>query len=376
MRFLSILLLAGCGSSPAPSPDLAQPLDLAAADLVGAKCATPSVTLTPLVDGLQHPTFAAGDLERLFVLERAGKVRLAVSGALAATPFLDLSSQVHSTGDDDGLLGLALHPQFASSGRLFVQYSDKSANLIIAEYARSAGNPDQATPSAIQTLLTTPIATGIRYGGMLAFGPDNYLYSGVGDGDSDGDPNKNAQNLSSPLGKILRFDVDHPTTPPAGNLMGAVWDYGLREPWRFSFDRMTGELYIADVGHPTYQEIDIEPAGQGGKNWGWPIASASHCLQAGCDQSQLAAPDYEYPKSGGCAIIGGYVHHGNDCLDGYFVFSDYCHASLRAFKKGGSAVELAVSGDLVTVTSFGEASDGTLLVVDYGAGKILRLDPN
>jgi glucose/arabinose dehydrogenase len=370
-----LVLLFGCGNSNvASNPDLTvagEDLAVAAgADLAGS-CG--ALKLTPVVSGLSQPTFVATeDAHRWFVAERTGKVKVAVDGAVAAT-FLDLTSMVASTGDDDGLLGFALHPQFTANGRLFVQYSDKSFNVVLAEYARSAGDPNAATPSAVQTFLTQAVPSHIRYGGMLAFGPDGFLYSGVGDGDSDGDPAKNAQTLTTPLGKILRFDSANPGTPPAGNLMGNVWDYGFREPWRFSFDRQNGDLYIADVGHPSDQEVNVEPAGQGGKNYGWPVAAGSHCFKPGCDLTPFTAPKLEYPKANGCAIIGGYVYRGAalSCLDGWYLYSDWCKPKLHAWKNGVS-MDLPVPID--AVSSFAETPDGELLLVDYG-GTVYRLDP-
>jgi glucose/arabinose dehydrogenase len=371
-RWLCLLWIAGCGSAANNVNDNSDDLSVGGGDdLAGAACA---VKLTSVVTGLAEPTFvAAEDTHRWLIAERGGRVRVAVDGALQATPFLDLSGGITSTGNDDGLLGLTLHPQYTANGRFYVQYSSTASHVVIAEYARSAGDPNAATPSAVQTLLDENIAAGIRYGGMLAFGPDSFLYSGVGDGDSEGDPLKNAQNLSSPLGKILRFDVDHPMTPPAGNLMGLVWDYGFREPWRFSFDRKSGDLYIADVGHPSDQEIDVEPAGKGGKNYGWPVAAGTHCVQAGCDLAPLTAPAATYPKTNGCAIIGGYVYRGSAvaCLDGWYLYSDWCKPKLHAWKDGNS-MDLPVTPG--AVSSFAETSDGELLLVGYD-GTISRLDP-
>lgn len=373
-RWLCLLWLAGCtNGATAGNQDFAvssDDLTVAAADLYGS-CG--ALKLTPLVSGLAEPTFAAPeDSHRLFIAERAGKVRLAVDGTIAST-FLDLTSMVTSGGNDDGLLGFTLHPQFTANGRFFVQYSDKSFNVVIAEYARSAGDPNAATPTAVQSLLTQPVSAKIRYGGMLAFGPDNLLYSGVGDGDSEGDPLKRAQDLTSPFGKILRWDADNIGTPPAGNLMGNVWDYGFREPWRFSFDKKNGDLYIADVGHPSDQEINVEPAGSGGKNYGWPVAAGSHCVKAGCDLTPYVAPSAGYLKANGCAIIGGYVYRGAalSCLDGWYLYSDWCQPALHAWKNG-SSMDLPVN--LGSVSSFAQTSDGELLLVDYG-GTVYRLDP-
>jgi glucose/arabinose dehydrogenase len=378
-------LLAGCGNhsaTPAPA-DLAMPT----VSDSGACGDTPSLKLTTVVSGLTNPTFVAaapGDSTRLYVLERAGAVRVVKDGALSATPFLDLHANVASLGDDDGLLGLAFHPAWAQNGRFFIQYSDLSHNLMVEEYARSDADTAVATPT--QSFVHVANPAQVRYGGMLAFGPDGYLYIGVGDGDAVGDPQHNALNLSLQFGKILRIDVDHFPTAPPGNLTGAnvdpqIWDYGLREPWRFSFDAQTHELYIADVGHPTYQSIHIEAPGAGGNNYGWSTVSGAHCTTPGCDQSGITLPTVE--KKGGC-IIGGYVYRGtrNACLQGWYVYGDYCTGRVRGLVWNGSAVATDVDltaslvGNFNQPSSFGVDGDGELYLVDYGGGAIFRIDSN
>jgi glucose/arabinose dehydrogenase len=372
MKWLGCILCLACHSSTTnPPADLALPGDDA-----GACGGTPSLKLTPVASGLHNPTFAAGapgDPTRLFILERGGNLRVVKDGTLSPTPFLSLA--VSSTGDDDGLLGLAFHPQYAMNGRLFVDYSDPGHNLVVAEYARATD--DSASPAAVKTFYQIADPAQVRYGGMLAFGPDGYLYIGVGDGAPDGDPQHNALNLGLDFGKILRIDVDKFPTPPPGNFMGDIWDYGLREPWRFSFDSQTHELYLADVGHPTYQSLHIEPAGVGGHNYGWSTVSGSHCLRAGCDQSGITLPTLE--RTGGC-IIGGYVYRGtkNSCLSGWYLYGDWCKRSVRALTWNGSAVvnDVDLALGVVTPSSFGQDADGELYLVDYAKGTVSRFDVN
>jgi glucose/arabinose dehydrogenase len=382
---LLVVFLGACGShatQPAPA-DLA----MAAGSDSGACGDTPSLKLTSVASGLTNPTFVAaapGDSTRLFVLERAGAVRVVKGGALAPTPFLDLRASTASAGDDDGLLGLAFHPDYATNGRFFVHYSDLSHNLMVEEYARA--DADTAAPAVTQSFVHVANPAQARYGGMLAFGPDGYLYIGVGDGAATGDPQHNALNLSLEFGKLLRIDVDHFPAAPAGNLIGAnvdpqIWDYGLREPWRFSFDAQTHELYLADVGHPTYQSIHIEPAGSGGHNYGWSTVSGAHCTAAGCDQTGITLPTVE--RKGGC-VIGGYVYRGtkNACLAGWYVYGDYCTGRVRGLVWNGSAVTTdvdltpSIEGSFSQPSSFGVDSDGELYLVDYGGGAILRFDSN
>jgi glucose/arabinose dehydrogenase len=304
-------------------------------------------------------------------------------------PFLDLSALTTGTGER-GLLGLAFHPDWDVNGRFWVDYTDLEGNTVIAEYVRSAGDPDLADPSPVRELLTVEQPFANHNGGMLAFGPDGRLYIGLGDGGGAGDPLGNAQNLASKLGKLLRVDVDGYPTPVPGNLTGGdphIWDYGLRNPWRFSFDRLTGDLYIGDVGQSAWEEIDVERAGDGRRNYGWNILEGPACFSpaTGCDPTGTTFPADQYDHTAGeCSVVGGYVYRGASipCLQGWYLHGDYCTGGVRAFFWDGVAAtrphELTANVDpervLSQIVSFGEDASGELYVVDP-VGRIYRIDP-
>jgi glucose/arabinose dehydrogenase len=358
--------------------------------------AIPALTLTPVVAGLSFPVLALGapgDATRLYVVEREGRIRIVENGVLLAQPFLDITAACQGPKplQSAGLLGLAFHPGYAQNGRFFVHYVPAmDGQSIVAEYARSAADPNLAEASATQTLLVMDdLQAGDHNGGMITFGKDGKLYAGLGDGGGQEDPYENGQNLQTKLGKLLRFDVDTHPAPPPGNLAGAnayVWDYGLRNPWRFSVDRCTGDLYIADVGQYTWEEVDVEPAGQGNKNYGWDEMEGDQCFEpsSGCDMSGTP-PTLQYGHNDGCSITGGYVYRGTKIpeLVGYYLYGDWCSNRVWAFKwENGSIttgpIELTAdlqSDALLTVglASFGEGSDGELYVVDLG-GTVFRID--
>ena len=358
-------------ASPAPSPT-----------------GLPPLRLTEVVSGLDQPLFvtaAPGDASRLYVVEQGGRVRIVAGGALRATPFLDVSTRVSCCGER-GLLGLAFHPDYATNGRFFVNYTNSDGNTEIVEFARSA-DADIAVADPVRLFFTVTQPFANHNGGMLAFGPDGLLYLGLGDGGGAGDPDRNGQNLASKLGKILRIDVDAYPTPPAGNLTGGdpdLWDYGLRNPWRFSFDRATGDLYIGDVGQDSFEEIDIEPAGQGRRNYGWNVMEGAHCFAAvACDQSGLTLPAIEYTHSFGCSVTGGYVYRGRAIpgLAGRYLYGDYCSNRVFSLRWADGAVsesqELTADLDpdsrIQGLTSFGEDGEGELYVVSYD-GSVFRIE--
>ncbi|MBM4388154.1 MAG: PQQ-dependent sugar dehydrogenase, partial [Deltaproteobacteria bacterium] len=231
----------------------------------------PALKLTLVAGGFESPLFAvspAGDPERLFVVEQTGAVKLIKNGVTLAQSFLDISGLAACCGER-GLLGLAFHPDYLKNGRFWVNYTDKKGDTVVAEYRKKSGDPERAEPDAVKILFTVKQPYANHNGGMIAFGPDGYLYVGMGDGGSGGDPLGNGQNLQTKLGKILRVDVDKYPEPPPGNMKGGdpqIWSYGWRNPWRFSFDRATGDIYIADVGQNEWEEIDVQPAGSGGGN--------------------------------------------------------------------------------------------------------------
>lgn len=371
-----------------------RPLSLSVTLLAAGGCAEDSpvgtddadfpATLELVAGGLATPVFvtqAPGDADRLFALERGGAIRVIRGGETLATPFLDLSGTV-STGGERGLLGLAFHPGFSGNGWFFVDYTDESGDVVVERYAVS-GDPDVADPGSGLEILRVEQPAANHNGGMVAFGPDGYLYVALGDGGGDREA---AQDLSSLLGTILRLDVGASTAdqpygiPPDNPFVGTegareeIWANGLRNPWRFSFDRQTGDLYIADVGEDELEEVNVQPASSGGgENYGWPILEGSECFgtAGGCSTSGLVLPVYEYPHVGeACSVTGGYVYRGSALpeLQGRYFFGDFCGGWVRSFRAQGGAAEdvqehrshLSPGGN---VFSFGQDLAGELYVV-------------
>ena len=350
----------------------------------------PVVNLRSIANGLDRPVFLthAGDGSgRLFLVEKPGRIRILKNGGLLPEPFLDIRGLIKSSGNEQGLLGLAFDPQYGSNGRFFIDYIDLDGNTVVARYLVSPDGPDKADPASGTALLHIAQPYPNHNGGDLAFGPDGYLYIGMGDGGSAGDPQGNGQRLDVLLGKILRIDVredayaipaDNPFTA-TGDARSEIWAYGLRNPWRFSFDRMTGDLYIGDVGQDTYEEIDFQPAGAGGgQNYGWNIMEGFHPYQ-GSPSADLTPPAAEYEhSSGNCSVTGGYVYRGSriPALVGTYVFGDYCTGQtwvLRRFPDGWRTAEWF--GMRIPISSFGEDQDGELYVLDYKGGDAFILEP-
>ena len=349
------------------------------------------VRLVEAASGFERPLYVthAGDgSDRLFVVEQAGRIWILQDGERLQTPFLDLSNVVTGVGQgysEQGLLGLAFHPDYADNGRFFVNYTDRSGNTAIAEYRVSADNPDRADPGSGQILLTAEQPYPNHNGGQLAFGPDGYLYIGLGDGGSGGDPQGNAQNTWTLLGKILRLDVsggeapyltppDNPFTSGLG--AGEIWAYGLRNPWRFSFDRHTGDLWIADVGQNAREEVNFQPAG--GQNYGWSIMEGTNCYRpaSGCDRTGLVLPVFEYTHSDGCSITGGYVYRGAafPALRGAYLAADYCTGAAWAIRRQGDEFRADRLPDFPTgISSFGEDDADELYIVRDQPGTLERL---
>lgn len=351
-----------------------------------------ALKLTVVASGLTLPVFATsppGDGARLFVVEQTGTIRIVQDAQVLPDPFLDIRG-LTTAGGERGLLGLAFHPTYASSGRFFVNYTDLAGDTVVAEYRRSASDPDRAEPQAHRILFTVDQPFSNHNGGMIAFGPDGFLYVGMGDGGSGGDPQGHGQNLQSKLGKILRVDVEAYPVPPPGNLVGgdpSIWDFGLRNPWRFSFDRKTGDLYIADVGQNAWEEINVEPVGQGLRNYGWNVMEGSHCYKppTGCPTAGLVMPVHEYPHSEGCSVTGGYVYRGSriPCLNGRYFFGDFCSNRVWSFRwsEVGGATDLVEhtddlrpEGGIGGLASFGEDAAGEIYLVGL-SGRVFRLDP-
>ncbi len=363
-----------------------------AAGLAPTHDCLPALRLTEVARGFDAPLFvgaAAGDPSRLYVVEQTGRIKLLKNGTLATTPFLDLSDAV-SSGGERGLLGLAFHPSYTANGRFFVNYTNTDGATVIAEFRRSAADPDVADARPARVFFTVAQPFPNHNGGMLAFGPDGLLYLGLGDGGSGGDPMNNGQRLDTKLGKILRVDVDAYPTPPPGNLSGGdpdIWDFGFRNPYRFSFDRGTGDLYVGDVGQNAFEEIDFESRGTGRRNYGWRITEGLHCFNppTGCSLTGITLPVAEYSHADGCAVIGGYVYRGTaiPAIVGRYFYADFCSNRVWSFVRAGgemtSTLELTDALDptraLGGITSFGEDANGELYVVDGSRGLVLRIDP-
>ena len=347
------------------------------------------ITLLPVATGLEAPVFLTsppGDA-RLFVVEQPGRIRVVRGGHLLPRPFLDLTAKV-AYGGERGLLGLAFHPDYARNGRFFVDYTDRHGDTHVERYTASPA-ADTADPASAHPVLAVAQPYANHNGGDVLFGPDGMLYVGMGDGGSGGDPHGNGQSLATLLGKLLRLDVDRgePYAVPADNpfatragARGEIWAYGLRNPWRLSFDRATGLLYVADVGQNEWEEVDVEPAAAKGLDYGWNRMEATHCYGLGlCDRSGLTLPALEYGHHDGCAIIGGYVYRGRaiPAAVGRYFYSDYCGGWLRSFRYvNGAATEPTTwrTRNVGSVLSFGEDAAGELYLLGAN-GTVYRLAP-
>ena len=334
-----------------------------------------------IVSGLERPVDIqpAGD-ERLFIIEKNGHIRILLDGELIDFPFLSISDRVGSRGNEQGLLGLAFHPKYTENGLFFVNYTDKDGDTIIARY-RVTPDPNIADPSSEIVLLRVKQPFGNHNGGALAFGPDGYLYAGLGDGGSAGDPLGNAQKLDTLLGKILRLDVDsaEPYTIPADNPFGnEIWAYGFRNPWRISFDKASGNLYIGDVGQGEWEEIDFAPTGMpGGLNFGWKYFEGTHAYNGTPPQgAQFELPIAEYDHGQGCSVTGGYVYRGAmPEWNGIYLYGDYCSGTVWGLMRSGQGwQEQVLFGAVGSITSFGQDQSGEVYIAT-DSGQILRLTP-
>lgn len=382
-------------------------LSVLAWPLVGGAPAHAGITSERIVTGLARPVQVLappGDFERIFVLEQhTGRIKIIRDGAVTGT-FLTVSGL--ATGNEQGLLGMAFHPQYAANGKFYVSYTHLTGASEVAEYTVSS-NPDVADTASKRVLLTQSQPYDNHNGGQILFGPDGYLYISLGDGGNGGDPQNNAQNGSTWLGKMLRIDVngkdegrqyhipaDNPYAGP-GDPLDEIWAKGLRNPWRFSFDRLTGDLYIADVGQDEWEEINYQPAGDpGGHNYGWRLMEGNHCYNpsSNCDPGgTLDGPIFEYKHNGGdgnpygcpsapngCSITGGFVYRGPGIpeIQGRYFFADYCSNRVHSIKVvNGAATEcqehtaaLSFGGQLNRITSFGEDAYGEIYICDIGGG--------
>jgi glucose/arabinose dehydrogenase len=382
-------LLAGCGGSYSSAPPVQMPPPTPATfDLV------PVATGFTNPEDVQQPKDRSG---RLFVVEQGGRVQIIqANGARAAAPFLDVTGRTgFTTGGETGLLGLAFHPMYAQNGRLFVNYTRTvggQLETVIAGFRVSASNADFADASTENILFTVDQPFANHNGGGLAFGNDGFLYIGLGDGGGGGDPQCNAQNINVLLGKMLRIDVD---APPAAGLNYAlpldnpflgqtgrdeIWLFGLRNPFRFSFDSANGNLWIGDVGQNSYEEVDMLTPQQGGANLGWNIREGKHPFPSLCSQtgSTLTDPIFDYDRSQGDeTVIGGHVYHGTKvpALAGRYVFGDFISGRVWSLTGSGTSPSRAdltttSAGDLAAI---GEDEAGELYVARYSSGAVARL---
>jgi glucose/arabinose dehydrogenase len=393
---------AACGTSPTTPAasgsgfvSIAPPATAAATALATAPAATAvptplvavSISLGPIASGFTSAigvSSAPGD-SRLFVIEQTGQV-LIVSGGKKVGTFLDISTRMSCCGER-GLLGLAFHPNYAGNGRFFVRYTIPSGDVRLSEFHVSS-SPNKADPASEKVILTIPHPSYANHnGGRIEFGPDGYLYIGTGDGGSGGDPNNHGQALNTLLGKLLRIDVDHAAAGlayaiPDGNPFigqagkrGEIWSYGLRNPYTFSFDRETHDLWIADVGQDAYEEVDLaRAAGGGGRgvNYGWSVMEGNHCYKpaTGCDATGMAPPLAEYAHGSGdsigCAIIGGYVYRGtaHPQLYGRYFFGDYCSGRIWDVAAAGPVQQTPqeLPGSGLQITGWGQDVNGELYV--------------
>ena len=344
-----------------------------------------AVTLTRVSGGVVNPvtiTHAGDGSGRLFVVEQRGIVKILRNGVVSPTPFLNITSLVRS-GGEQGMLGLAFPPEFTTRNNFYVNYTNRTGigNTVLARFGLSS-NPDRADPASRAELLTFTQPFANHNGGQLAFGPDRLLYLGSGDGGSAGDPQGNAQRLTTLLGKILRVDVLASTNTyaiPAGNPFGnEIWGYGLRNPWRFSFDRLTGDLYLADVGQNLREEINFQAAGSGaGANYGWNVMEGSSCFaNPSCSSAGLTLPVAEYLHgSGDCSVTGGYVYRGsNPALRGIYFYGDFCSGRIWGLRRNGTNWESKLLNDTtLSISTFGEDEAGELYLADYSTGEIYRI---
>lgn len=350
----------------------------------------PAIALEHAWSGFASPvllTHAGDGSGRAFVVELRGVVRVVKNGAVLDTPYLDISRLV-STGGERGFFSIAFAPDYRTSGRFYVDYTDLNGNSVIARYRVSATDPDVADPGSAEVLLRVVQPFANHNGGQLAFGPDGHLYVGFGDGGSAGDPYGNGQKPGTLLGKILRLDVSGPggyKVPPDNPFVATksfrpeIWDLGLRNPWRFSFDTKTEDLYIGDVGQNDWEEIDFEPAGSGGRNYGWNRYEGTHPYPPGSAPAPtlgLTMPVAEYGHDVGIAVTGGYVYRGSrwPALVGAYFFGDYGSGRVWALAREGGTWRTALVAETgLSIAAFGQDEDGELYVLDHASGRVSRI---
>ena len=359
-----------------------------------------TISLTPFIEGVSQPVFVthAGDnSDRLFVVEQGGTVQIIENGELLDTPFIDVSDRI-STGSERGLLSMAFSPEYATNGEFYLNYTDENGDTVVARYQVRDNNPNRANRSSEEVILTVNQDFSNHNGGQLAFGDDGYLYIGMGDGGSGGDPNNRAQTTDTLLGKMLRIDVesqppanttyripaDNPflgDSDPSDRIPDEIWAFGLRNPWRFSFDRATGDLYIADVGQNAREEVNFQPADStGGENYGWSIFEGSASLNDNrtIQFGTLTDPIAEYDRDLGRSITGGYVYRGEtpSALTGTYLYGDFATGIIWGTQNINGQWENTVLLETPhRISTFGEDQAGNLYVADYATGVIHSIVP-
>jgi len=340
-----------------------------------------------VANGLNNPVYltAPANDPRLFVVEQPGRIRIVQNGQLLPTPFLDITSRVLG-GGERGLLSVAFHPQYQTNGLFYVYFTGLSGELRIERFSVSA-NANEANGASSKLILTVPHPRSNHNGGLAMFGPDGMLYLGLGDGGGGGDPDLNGQNINALLGKILRIDVNNgdPYSIPSGNPFASrndarreIWAFGLRNPWRFAFDRIAGNLYIADVGQDVTEEVNVVAATRAGVNYGWNVTEGSNCYNASsCSKQGIDLPVLEYGHNDGqCSITGGFVYRGSAMpeITGTYFYSDYCAGWLKSFRYSGAVAENRTwsIGSVGLVTSFGEDSSGEIYLTSAN-GRVYKI---
>ncbi len=393
--------------------DITKPQNISTTTIFPAPLAItwPVIALQEVITGLSQPLHIAhaGDASgRLFIVEKAGRIKVYLNNIYQAT-FLDIHTKV-SIVSEQGLLSVVFPASYSTSGNFYVNYTNLAGDTVIARYQVSS-NPNMADPASEEILLTIDQPYDNHNGGQMAFGPDGYLYIGMGDGGSGGDPGNRAQNPGELLGKILRIDVERtyspvppggshyiyipvilrsginppyliPTDNPYINTPGyrpEIWALGLRNPWRFSFDRLSGDLYIADVGQNAWEEVDYQPSSStGGENYGWRILEGNHCYNpsSGCiPPSSYSAPILEYSHSNGCSITGGFVYRGGTypAMQGIYFYGDFCNGKIwGAYNDNGWQTSLLTTAPFM-ISTFGEDEAGEVYLAGYSNGKIYLL---
>jgi glucose/arabinose dehydrogenase len=355
----------------------------------------PVISLEPWLTGFENPVYLTHATKeppwdsRLLVVEKVGRILLIEEGQVRPVPFLDIVGRVGSSSSEQGLLSVAFPRDFPTSGIFYVNYTDKRGDTVVSRFRLLEQDLAQGDPASEEKILEIAQPAGNHNGGQLQFGPDGYLYIGTGDGGRAGDPWRNAQNPGELLGKMLRLDVagGDPYRIPGDNpflgksdVRSEIWALGLRNPWRFSFDRATGDLYIADVGQNAYEEVHVQPAhSTGGENYGWDIMEGNHCFEPArdCDSRGLTLPVVEYDHQPDCSITGGYVYRGERYpkMTGVYLFGDFCSGRIRGLRQMPSGKwEMASLLDSdVSISSFGEDAAGEIYIMGYSDGVIYRL---